>query len=151
MKPYFFVRDGQQAGPVLPEQFRLNGVSASTPVWCEGMPDWVPAGQIPELQPYLSYPSAPATYATGGYSNEPAPSSNMVWAILSTILCCLPFGIVAIIYASKVDSMWAAGQFDAARDAARKAMNWSIAAAVSAVVVSVIYIIFWVVVFAANL
>ncbi len=42
------------------------------------------------------------------------PSSNMVWAILTTIFCCLPFGIVAIVYASKVDGMWQAGYYDAA-------------------------------------
>ncbi len=37
------------------------------------------------------------------------PDNYLVWAILSTLLCCLPFGIVAIVKSSKVDSLWYAG------------------------------------------
>ena len=37
------------------------------------------------------------------------PDNNLVWAILSTILCCLPLGIVAIVYASKVDGLYNQG------------------------------------------
>ena len=38
------------------------------------------------------------------YGNQPPvkPSNNLVWAILTTICCCLPFGIVSIVYAAKV-------------------------------------------------
>ncbi len=32
------------------------------------------------------------------------PDNFLVWAILSTVLCCLPLGIVAIVYANKVDN-----------------------------------------------
>ena len=70
-----------------------------------------------------------------GYNNgapqTPPPNSYMVWAILTTILCCLPFGIVAIVYASKVDGLWWSGNHMGALDAANKAKNWSIAAAVT--------------------
>ena len=38
------------------------------------------------------------------------PDSNLVWAILTTLICCLPFGVVAIVKACKVDSLWANGQ-----------------------------------------
>ena len=34
------------------------------------------------------------------------PDNFLPWAIVSTVLCCLPFGIVAIVYASKVDTLW---------------------------------------------
>lgn len=65
--------------------------------------------------------------------NPPArggdPPSNLVWAILVTIFCCLPFGIVAIVYAARVDGLARAGDLAGARDASRKAQNWSIAAA----------------------
>ncbi|MBO7197759.1 MAG: CD225/dispanin family protein, partial [Tidjanibacter sp.] len=36
----------------------------------------------------------------------PPPSSNLIWGILTTIFCCLPFGIVSIVFASRVDSLW---------------------------------------------
>lgn len=64
----------------------------------------------------------------GGY-NPPypppqKPNNFLVWAILGTIFCCLPFGIVSIVYASKVDGLWYAGNYDGAKDAARKARTW---------------------------
>ncbi|QSH42577.1 CD225/dispanin family protein [Lentisphaerota bacterium] len=52
------------------------------------------------------------------------PPTYLVWAILLTIFCCLPFGIPAIVYASQVNSKWAAGNFDGARESSRKAKFW---------------------------
>ena len=60
----------------------------------------------------------------GGYVPPPPttqPDNFLVWAILGTLFCCLPFGIVSIVYASKVDRLWYAGDYDGAKDAARKA------------------------------
>lgn len=51
-------------------------------------------------------------------TNRRKPDNCLVWAILTTVLCCLPFGIVSIVYASKVDSEWALGHYDEAEDAA---------------------------------
>ena len=50
----------------------------------------------------------------------------MLMAVLVTIFCCLPFGIPAIINASKVEGLWYAGQRLAALDASRKAKKWII-------------------------
>lgn len=38
------------------------------------------------------------------------PDNFLVWAILSTIMCCLPLGVVAILKANKVDTLWYANQ-----------------------------------------
>ena len=54
------------------------------------------------------------------------PDNYLVWAILSTVLCCLPLGIVAIIKASKVDSLWAQGLQDEAIQTAKDAKKWCI-------------------------
>jgi len=72
---------------------------------------------------------------------QPKPDSNLVWAILTTLLCCLPFGIVAIVYASKVDSLYAAGQYAEAQQASDNAKKWSILAAVVGSLVIVGYIV----------
>lgn len=69
------------------------------------------------------------------------PDNYLVWAILTTILCCLPFGVVSIVYSCKVNNLWDAGQEQDAYDAARKAKNWAIASAVSGVVFSILYIV----------
>lgn len=76
-----------------------------------------------------------------GYSVP--PSSNLIWAILTTIFCCLPFGIISIVYAAKVDSFWGAGQYAAAYDAASKSRKWALWSAIIAVVCWVLYIGFF--------
>lgn len=54
------------------------------------------------------------------------PDSGLVWAILCTIMCCLPFGIVSIVYASKVDSLWNIGAYQEAYRAASTAKKWAL-------------------------
>jgi len=66
-------------------------------------------------------------YPGGNGTNNPQqtkPNNFLVWAILSTIFCCLPFGIVSIVYAAKVDGLWSANDRPGAMEAARKAKTW---------------------------
>ena len=77
----------------------------------------------------------------GGYQPGPPPSNNLVWAILTTIFCCLPFGIVSIVQAAKVNGLWAQGQGAAAQAAAQSAKKWAIISAVLGVILIVISII----------
>ncbi len=67
------------------------------------------------------------------------PDNNMVFAIISTVLCCLPLGIVAIINASKVDGLWNEGRHDEARTMAAKAKQFSIYAIITGVIVIGLY------------
>lgn len=53
------------------------------------------------------------------------PNNNMALAIFTTICCCLPLGIVAIIKANNVDSLYAMKQYDAAIMAANESKKWS--------------------------
>lgn len=69
------------------------------------------------------------------------PDNNLVWAILSTLLCCLPTGIYAIIKAAEVNSKWYAGDYDGARESAEAAKKWSIYGAVAGVIGIFLYII----------
>ena len=48
----------------------------------------------------------------------------MVPSILATIFCCLPFGIVSIVYASKANGALGAGDFQQAQENADKAKLW---------------------------
>ena len=55
------------------------------------------------------------------------PNSGLTIAILTTALCCLPFGIIAIMRASKVNRLWDAGYYKEADRYASSAKRWSIA------------------------
>ncbi|MDR0659771.1 MAG: CD225/dispanin family protein [Prevotellaceae bacterium] len=62
-----------------------------------------------------------------GYTQNPElpPKSWLVESILVTILCCLPFGIVGIVNASKVESRWYAGDKAGAKRASEEAGRWT--------------------------
>ncbi len=53
------------------------------------------------------------------------PKSWLLESILVTVLCFLPFGIVAIVYASKVESLFYAGRVEEAGEASRNARKWT--------------------------
>lgn len=53
------------------------------------------------------------------------PKTWLVESILATLFCCLPFGIVGIVYATKVETLFYAGQTEAAEKASRDAGKWT--------------------------
>ncbi len=55
----------------------------------------------------------------------PHVPNHLVWAILVTIFCCLPFGIVSIVYAAQVNGKLAVGDVDGARIASQNAKMWA--------------------------
>lgn len=54
------------------------------------------------------------------------PPTYLVWAILSTLCCCLPCGIAAIIYASGVKTKFNGGDIEGAMKYSERAALWVI-------------------------
>lgn len=73
--------------------------------------------------------------------NATAPQipNHLVWAILATLFCCLPGGIVSIVYAAQVNGKVAAGDLAGARDSSDKAKKWAMWSAIAGVIVAVLY------------
>jgi len=69
------------------------------------------------------------------------PDNYLVWAILSTLFCCLPLGIVSIIYAAKVDGLYNSGDYAGAQDASKKAKNFAMWGAIISAIAIILYII----------
>jgi hypothetical protein len=55
---------------------------------------------------------------------RPDIASYLPQAILCTLFCCLPFGIVAIVHAAQVNGHLNVGKYDAARKASDEARKW---------------------------
>ncbi len=70
-----------------------------------------------------------------------APENYLIWAILSTLFCCWPVGIVSIVHATKVESKFNQGDYNGALDASQKAKKWAIISAISAGVFWLLYIL----------
>ena len=145
---YYMHTGGQQLGPFEESELLSHGLTASTMVWREGMPDWVAASQVPELSHLLppsqqppSYQPQPGYGPQQPYGARPAmPDTYLVWAILATLLCCMPFGIVSIVKASQVSTLYYQGNYAEARAASRAARNWAIASAVSSGAIVLVYV-----------
>lgn len=135
---YYLAKDGNPTGPYSVEQLKMQNIVPDTLLWNESMPAWTRAGDIPELQIAIFGGAQPvADLPNGGYvpcDNIPSatgfqphpvcPKTWLVEAILVTLFCCLPFGIVAIVKASKVSSSFAAGDYIAADQNSRDAGKW---------------------------
>lgn len=136
MTKYYFVgKDNRSYGPVSPEEFAKWGLTPESLVCPVGGQAWVPLHSVPGLSEWLrpdrmegrqtyQHPSVPPQVA--GDVCSPPPSDYMAWAILATIFCCLPLGVVAIVKSSKVKKLWYAGYTDEAIRASRSAKNWCI-------------------------
>ena len=146
---YYMHTGGQQLGPFEESELPSHGLTASTMVWREGMPDWVAASQVPELSHLLPPIQQPPSYQPQpGYGPQqpygarpPMPATYLVWAILATLLCCMPFGIVSIVKASQVSSLYSQGRYQEAVAASEAAKKWAIWSAVAGVVISIIVIV----------
>lgn len=71
----------------------------------------------------------------------PMPDNHLVWAILSTIFCCLPFGVVSIVYAAQVESLYLQGRYEEALDKSKKALKWAIASAATVAAIMMLYVL----------
>lgn len=163
-KYYYIDNNEQQAGPVQADELIQLGVTPDTYVWREGMSNWEKASTLVELAPFLAVntpppfqPTPPAQHKgrptehyntkQTEYTNtenkyEPCPDNNLVLAIVSTILCCWPLGLVAIIQATKVERLWNTGHKEEAKAKAEEARNWAIASIVTCIIGFILYFLF---------
>jgi Interferon-induced transmembrane protein len=75
-------------------------------------------------RPYQIF-GAPPQPAGGPQQPASTIPNYLVQSILVTFCCCLPFGIVAIVYAAQVNSKLAAGDVAGALAASNNAKMWS--------------------------
>lgn len=90
--------------------------------------------------PSPGYPPAfEADLRFGPGNMLPFVPTHLVWAILSTILCCNPLGIVSIVYSAQVNAHLIRGDVRRAQRSSRLARNWVIATAAVSLVGWIIY------------
>jgi hypothetical protein len=87
-------------------------------------------------------PVRPGDVPAPSTPGEAPPDNFLVWAILATVFCCLPVGVVSIVFASQVNTKWASGDRDGARQAAQKARSFAIWAVVAGAAGGFLYLVF---------
>ena len=126
-------------GPLLPPLFGRLGVF-SAPLFSRTLKE-VEATMTE--QPPGGYPPPPPPQG-GGYPPPPGgqpaqPSNYLAWSILSTLFCCLPLGVVAIVKSSQVNGLWAQGKYAEAQQSSDAAKKWALWSTIIGLVVLVIY------------
>lgn len=117
--------DGGEWVPPDERTFGGPGGQGSPPPPPPGSNPWGNTAGQPQWQP---------PYGGGGYGGGQSVPNHLVWAILTTLFCCLPLGVVSIVYSTQVGTKQAQGDYQGAVAASNKAKNWAIASAVSSVV-----------------
>ena len=143
---YWTIKDNRHAGPFSAQQLADMGITPDTPVWHEGLPDWVPARQIREIVDIMvarqnaaaMTQPAPQPQAVAVEAQEQCPPSYLVWSIIAMILCCIPLGVPAIIFSAQVKPAWRAGNIAKARRASERA-QWCIILAMSVGLIAQIF------------
>jgi hypothetical protein len=123
-------------------QGQQPGWQGQQPDWQGQQPGW--QGQQPDWQGQQpgwpgQQPGWPGQQP--GWPGQRAPDNYLVWAILTTVFCCLPLGIVSIVYSTKVSGLWSQGRYAEAQAAADNAKKWAIISAIVGAVVGVIVVI----------
>ena len=165
---YYIDSDGVTLGPVDIEYFKEFNINGNSWVWYEGLPQWVNASTISEIQNYTK-DNLPVSFSTSTRKdvvditkenyNTPnkevisdeeieelhstAPKTWLLESILITVLCCMPFGIVGIIYGSRVGSYWSQGLYAESLEASNKAGFWVRLAVMVTVILWLIYLALW--------
>lgn len=167
---WYYSKNGTQLGPVSVEELKAKGSSGEVLptdlVWKEGMADWKAFAQIPEFQGGGIVPQVPQYGQMGsvplpqpsaypaGYSQQ-VPSylwQSIVATVLGALTCWLvamPLGIVAIVFAAKVDGLQRSGDIPGAVSASKSAKGWMIGS-FACFALFVVFIIGFFVLMAAN-
>ncbi len=144
MKRYFYSDGERQFGPYDFEELREEGIEPDTLVWHPGLDSWIPASESDELKrfweeekkPVIDLPDEevpevfnPEMYRSGSTDHhttvEKPPKNWLLESILVTLLCCNPLGIVAIVYAAQVDTLFYKGEKEKSHKNSRNAAMWT--------------------------
>lgn len=138
---------GVQNGPYTKEQIAAMHLPAATPVWYEGLAQWMPACQAPELADLFAPESAEGSESTGEVVESvcvetresgtqpawaaaataeqlpPRPATFLAWSIILTLCCCTPFSLAAVVCGAITNMRYGRGDYEGARRMSR-ATEW---------------------------
>ncbi len=101
----------------------------------------VPAASCAHCGASLPGPSTGPPATPPPFSSVVKIPNYLVQSILVTLCCCLPPGIVAIVFAAQVNGKIALGQIDEARRYSRMAYVWSWVSFGAGVLVTLFYLL----------
>jgi len=131
-KKSYYASGADKYGPFSYEELKNKIISRTTKVWFDELgQEWKEAGSVAELNDLFKLMPPPLVTASrntdlldDGLDQRP-PKTWLVESILTTLFCCMPFGIAGIVNASKVESLYYSGNVKAANQASANAKKWT--------------------------
>lgn len=131
MIQYYYSDGLKKHGPFSLEELKALRLNRKTLVWHHPREEWIPASEYPELSESLSDDAPPldrgkrTAFSGGDFENRKLPRTWLVESILVTIFCCLPFGIVGIVNAARVETRYSCGDYEGALKSSKEAGKWT--------------------------
>lgn len=139
---YWVNIDGIQSGPISRDELAdMDFNPEVTYVWHQELDDWHRIDQLSEFADIVAgksvqqsvtpppIPSEPEEPIVPSVPPVPAPSeaeapTNLVWAVIVTVMCCQITGIIAIVYGAMTSTANSAGNYEKARHYSDIAQIW---------------------------
>ena len=134
--------DQKEYGPISADQIRQwiseGRINGQTMAFTDAIGQWRPLSTFPEFASYFSAPPIGAGAPPMGVPPGTKVPNYLVQSILVTLCCCLPLGIVSIVYAAQVNGKLQAGDYDGAVTASNNAKKWCTWAFILGIIANVI-------------
>lgn len=152
MKQYHYSDGVNSYGPISLEELKTKNIGPETLIWSEDLVTWTKAKDIAELKGFFNPmhqapPLAPQTsHIPNDNFNQHAqrpPKTYLIESILTTIFCCWPLGIPAIVYASRVEKKFYSGDIAGAERDSANAKKWMVINLVACVILWIGYLGFF--------
>ncbi len=148
MKYWLSNGDGQVYGPYTVGELRGfvgdGRVTGSSQLCQEGTNDWVSATAMLGVGLAGVPPTAPTAVSPSGFlsgASEFWQPVGIVLPILSILLCCLPAGIVSLVYATNANTKAAAGNMTGAEADKKSSALWLRISVLPTIGVIIVYLI----------
>lgn len=141
---FYILHNNTKQGPYSLDELKGENIDVDTMVWSVGFSNWKPAKNVPELSDLLS--SLPPTPPLP----KPMPKTWLVESILITCFCCIPFGIIGIVNATKIENLYLNNEYERAFYHSQQAKKWTLWGFFTALVLILLYIIGLIIIFTLS-
>lgn len=163
---YYIVENKQAVGPFEVEELVARSIKPTDLVWCEGMSQWTPVSEVAEIMDVMNAGSqtvppvvppvaggvqppvcnvrqqVPYYPEPGQEAIPPMPNTWLIASILATLFCCVPLGLVGVVKAARVETLWRAGKYEEAGQTSAEARKWTIITLICGIIILVLYYMF---------
>lgn len=99
---YYYFLNGTQYGP-MPVEAMVSRIDRNTLVWRQGMENWLPAGSLPELAPFLAQQVQPPQM--NNVKLRDFSKTTKVFSIFGVIFSSIML-LISIVFISEPDRRW---------------------------------------------